>query len=138
MYRHNIAFTLVEILIVVLILVILAAIVIPEFDSGAEDAKLSNLKTNLFLLRTQLELYRIQHRPTTYPSEINVQLTGRTDSDGTINAGGTCGPYLNMFPANPFVDDPVKAVKISGGGRGWDYDSATGVIAPHTAGHEGL
>ena len=37
-------FTLVELLIVVIILAVLAAIVVPQFGSSTEDAKISTLK----------------------------------------------------------------------------------------------
>ena len=132
------AFTLVEILIVVVILGILAAIVIPQFTSAAEDSKLSNLMSNLQSIRAQLELYKMHHNEA-YPTNINTQLTGKTDSDGTINASGAYGPYLYVFPANPFIDDAVEAVKTGGAaGEGWDYTSATGVIVPNTAGHGNL
>ena len=47
--RHAVTrgFTLVEILIVVVILSVLAAIAIPQFNSSTEDAKLSALDTDL-------------------------------------------------------------------------------------------
>jgi general secretion pathway protein G len=131
-------FTLIEILIVVIILGILAAIVIPQYTSASEDSKLSNLMSNLQAIRGQLELYKMNHNET-YPTNINTQLTGKTDLDGTINPAGLHGPYLHISPQNPFVDDPVEAVKTAGGaGEGWNYNSATGVIIPNTAGHAGL
>jgi general secretion pathway protein G len=137
------AFTLVEILIVVTILAILAAIVVPHFTSAAEESKLSNLMTNLQLIRTQLEMYRMEHEETffgnRYPTNINAQLTGKTDADGTLNASGAYGPYMHIFPANPFLDDPAMAVKTRGKpGEGWSYSGMTGVIVPNTAGHGGL
>jgi len=138
MHRKETAFTLVEILIVVLIMSILAAIIIPQFTSASEDSKLSNLMSNLQSIRAQLELYKMHHNET-YPTNINTQLTSKTDSDGTVNASGAYGPYLHVFPANPFVDDPVDAVKTEGkAGEGWDYDNTTGVIVPNTAGHGSL
>lgn len=138
MNRNRTAFTLVEILIVVVILGILAAVVIPQFTSAAEDSKLSNLMSNLQAIRAQLELYKMHHNET-YPTNINTQLTGKTDADGTVNAGGVYGPYLHLFPGNPFIDDPVEAVKTSGAaGEGWNYNAATGVIVANTAGHGNL
>ena len=132
------AFTLVEILIVVLILGILAAIIIPQFTNAAEELKLSNLMSNLQAIRAQLELYKMHHDEE-YPTDIKAQLTSKTDIDGTVDATGAYGPYLHIFPANPFVDDPAKAVKTNGAaGAGWDYNPATGVIIPNTPGHEDL
>jgi len=131
-------FTLVEILIVVVILGILAAIIIPQFTSAAEDSKLSNLTTNLQAVRAQLELYRMHHNKT-YPTDVTAQLLGKTDTDGTVNASGIHGPYLYKFPANPFVDDSAEAVKTSGAaGEGWSYTAATGQFVANTAGHGDL
>ena len=138
MNHKNTAFTLVEILIVVMILAILAAIIVPQFTNATEESKMSNLLSNLQSLRAQLELYKMHHNET-YPTDINNQVTQKTNSDGTLNATGAYGPYLHLFPANPFVDDPVKAVKTTGAaGEGWSYNSATGVIRPNTAGHGNL
>jgi len=54
-------FTLVELLIVVIILAILAAIVIPQFANTAVVARESALDANLAALRSAIELYRAQH-----------------------------------------------------------------------------
>ena len=54
-------FTLVEILIVVIILGILAAIVIPQFTGASQDARKSNLASQVQTLKSQIELYRLQH-----------------------------------------------------------------------------
>ena len=59
--KRNRGFTLVEILIVVVILGILAAIVIPQFSQASSDANLSSLKSNLQTIRSQIELFKIQH-----------------------------------------------------------------------------
>src|SRR5436309_15994207 len=55
-------FTLVEILIVVIILGILAAIVIPQFTNASQDARESALLSQLQTLRSQIELYKLQHK----------------------------------------------------------------------------
>ncbi|MDG1837313.1 MAG: prepilin-type N-terminal cleavage/methylation domain-containing protein [Phycisphaerales bacterium] len=53
-------FTLIEILIVVVILGILAAIIIPQFTNAADDASISSARTQLQTMRSQVELYRAQ------------------------------------------------------------------------------
>lgn len=68
-------FTLVEILIVVIILAILAAIVVPQFAASTDDAKDSAIDTNLANLRGALDLYYQQHG--NYPG-------------GVLSSGGTC------------------------------------------------
>ncbi len=118
-------FTLVEILIVVVILGILAAIVIPQFTNASESAKASNLLSQLQTIRSQLELYKIQHKGA-YPdlSTNWNQMTQRTDGDsaGTINTAGDFGPYLQQAPTNPFEDSSSVA-----GSHTTDGTAAAGV-----------
>ena len=59
--RSASGFTLVEILIVVVILGILAAIVIPQFTNASDSAKGSSLTSQLQTIRSQLELAQTQH-----------------------------------------------------------------------------
>ena len=75
-------FSLVELLIVVIILSILAAIVVPQFASSTNDAKYSALDSNLSSLRAATELYYQQHGA--YPSAVAA-------SGGTPPAGGAAG-----------------------------------------------
>ena len=116
--RKN-GFTLVEILIVVIILGILAAIVIPQFTDASTDAKNSSLESNLQALRSQLELYKVQHNDL-YPWDdgaggieadalIISRLTSKTDADGTVDAAGDFGPYMQSVPTNPFLDNATAA-----------------------------
>src|ERR1700753_1464663 len=57
-------FTLVEILIVVIILGILAAIVIPQFTNASNDARNNSVASTLQTARSQIELFKIQHGDT--------------------------------------------------------------------------
>jgi general secretion pathway protein G len=122
-------FTLVEILIVVVILGILAAIVIPQFSDASTEAKENSLKSNLQTVRSQIELYKIQHNdelPGAGSASFTDSLTAGTDVDGA--SGSDYGPYLQSFPTNPFND--LATVDIDGtagdNSHGWYFDSTSG------------
>jgi len=129
-------FTLVEILIVVVILGILAAIVIPQFTEASSEAKLSSLKCDLQTLRSQIELYKIQHNdiPPTLAGFTD-QMTGYTDVAGIVQAAAgpnIYGPYIQQIPLNQFNNDNTVQSSPPAGddGGGWEYTEATGAIYP--------
>ena len=155
--RKNKAFTLVEILIVVIILGILAAIVIPQFTEASNDARESALASDLQTARSQLELYKVQHlekypslseavTPTLDTTNFIARMTGKTDQDGKLDAAGAFGPYLQKFPTNPFVSSGGNLVDFGtaepapGTGNGWYFNTSTGKFSANdsTTGHTGL
>jgi general secretion pathway protein G len=87
------AFTLVEILIVVVILGILAAIVVPQFTNATQDAQGGNIMSQLDTLNNQLELYRARNNGTNPPL---LELAGANAWDDLINGG-----YIKAAPRNP-------------------------------------
>lgn len=133
--RDKSGFTLVELLIVVVILGILAALIIPQFNDTVGDAKTNSLTSDLHLVRKQIEVYRLEHRGA-LPNlgQFVDQMTGKTDEAGTVGAG-TLGPYLLQFPDNPFTTSDT----IGTGGVGtsaWYYNQTTGEFRANChAGH---
>jgi len=137
-------FTLVEILIVVVILGILAAIVIPQFTNASETAKASSLAAQLQTVRSQLELYQVQHNGNFPDLGTNWnQVTMETDVFGAVAAGNAFGPYLQQPPSNGFqpstanADIAVTQVGTGAGivavpavyaATGWSYSWDTGGI----------
>jgi len=143
-------FTLVEILIVVIILGILAAIIIPQFTDASTSAKESSLTSNLQTLRSQIGLYKIQHNDdypeTTSNDTFVADLTTETDVNGDLwvegTSGGTkCGPYMPNVPENPFItvedtplftiDNTADGVPAGNNDSHWYFNSVTGAIAPN-------
>jgi len=126
-------FTLVEILIVVVILGILAAVVIPQFTEASSEARESSLCTDLQTMRSQIELYKVQHNddlPTDASVGFIAAMTGQTDIAG--DAGTDYGPYIQKIPTNQFND--LNTIDVSGTGaigddsHGWDFNPTTGAF----------
>ena len=128
-------FTLVEILIVVVILGILAAIVIPQFTSASTEAKESSLVSDLQAMRSQIELYKIHHNdnlPGTYTGvDFTAAMTSKTNQDGEVGTTALhrFGPYMRSIPINPFND--LNTVELDGtagdDSHGWNFVTAAGV-----------
>lgn len=119
------AFTLIEVLIVVVIMAILAAVIVPQFTASTDDAKESAMRFNTHTLRSQVELYRGHHGE--YPDPLS-ELTQVSDQG--------YGPYIDEIPPEPFsgsaevtnvTADPITASDVDGNG-GWLYNSKTGEI----------
>jgi general secretion pathway protein G len=129
-------FTLVEILIVVVILGILAAMVIPVFGQVTTEAKTSALASNLQKIRLQIILYKTNHIDLlpgngtgSSPASFEQSLLGKTDLFGNTIATGRFGPYLERMPINSF--NGLNTVRIDGAAPGansdgWRFNSANG------------
>jgi general secretion pathway protein G len=132
------AFTLVELLIVVIILGILAAVVIPQFSDASTDAKVSSLMTNLQTIRGQIDLYKLQHNGVVpVLATFSDQMTKKTDVDGTVNATGKFGPYLQRIPNNPFTiggtgNDVTNTAAAPS--KAWFYDATNIIFKANDAG----
>jgi general secretion pathway protein G len=143
MKRNARGFTLVEILIVVIILGILAAIVIPQFTNASNDARNNSVASTLQTMRSQIELFKIQHSdtPPSAAGFVSV-MTGKTNPTDLTNASstGTLGPYLEAFPTNP-VNGYSTVVNSAGSAAGWVYTvtgTAYTVSATNTTGTAAL
>jgi general secretion pathway protein G len=127
------AFTLIELLIVVVIIAILAAVTIPLFTDATGDAKYGAAIANLRTLRNQIEAYKAQHNGQPPDSEW-ANLLRKTDVSGS--PGNDFGPYLPALPINPFTNkstvqvtsaNPPTAASTASN-RGWLYHAATGNV----------
>ena len=141
--QKNQGFSLVELVIVVVIVGLLAAIAIPRFSRGAAAAGDSALAGDLAVLRNAIEMYAAEHGGD-FPEQANFvgQLTTFTDLSGTPSATETptaiYGPYLFKVPdlkvgtnvgSSDVADQsgtPTTANTTAG--VGWLYDEDTGQI----------
>ncbi|MCC6231631.1 MAG: type II secretion system major pseudopilin GspG [Verrucomicrobiales bacterium] len=93
----SLAFTLIELLLVLVILGILAAIVVPKFAGRTEQARVTAAKTQLASFATALDAYEVDNG--SYPK----------GKDGLLNlvqqprdSQTWKGPYLKDIPADPW------------------------------------
>ena len=102
-------FTLIEIMVVVVIIGVLGAIVVPQFMSRPDQAKVTAARTDIQAIATSLEMYRLDnayypstqqglealiHRPTGTPAARNWNPQGYLKSL-PVDPWGTPYQYLN-------------------------------------------
>ncbi len=114
--RTRRAFTLIEILIVVVILGILAAIVLPQFTDASNEAMEASVRTQLQTIRSQIELYNVQNPATAY--------------DAATPVAGFWDPlvqndYLMTPPKNPLQNNATLVAAGPAAGTGWVWMEAT-------------
>jgi general secretion pathway protein G len=153
------AFTLIEILIVVVILGILATVVIPQFSNASQQARENTLKDELQYLRTQIAVFKAQHQdvPPGYPAgnptgtpdvlDLTNQLTLYTDIYCNVGSQASSvyvyGPYLSQLPANSVnglntfeLIGNNQAMPPADGTTGWIYQPQTQQIIANVMGND--
>jgi len=138
--RANRAFSLIELIIVVAIIGLLAAIAIPRMSRASQGAVDARLKADLAVMRNAIELYAAEHNglfPTATDWE-NQMVEQYSDIDGITNTtkGGEFiyGPYLKATPVLQIGPNKGSAVVANdtNAGTAWTYDPTTGDISANT------
>ena len=125
--RVSRAFTLIEILIVVVILGILAAIVIPQFTDASQQAMESSVVTQLQTLRSQIELHDIQWPLRSFDPLLDpLAPWGQLTVGDLVYDPDYTGDYLQMEPKNPMMNGSTAVAALVGGGVGWIWADANG------------
>jgi len=149
MDRRTPGFSIIELLIVITMLAILAAIAVPRLLDASEDASTTALTTDLQMLRRQITLYKSQHgergphldeNGQTDSANLVRRLRERTTAAGKLDDTGPFGPYMKSWPANPYADPSIcKAVAFGtqtqpprDGTTGWYYNTNTCVISANS------
>lgn len=139
-WRLKKAFTLIEVLIVVIILGILAAIITPQFASATSDTKAANIKSQLVLFQKEIDLFYARNSRFPFPSSAGAadwdELTGDENGDGTISAGENM--YFHLIPPNPAwvpsgapeaaYIDVVSSGTRGSAGAGWVWELGSNTI----------
>jgi len=128
-------FSLVELIIVVALLGIMAAIVVPQFQSHSTQAKEAVAKDSLRILRSAIELYTAQHGGIP-PGYTNDDPQTSPSSSNFCNQLIVNRHYMIKMPENPFNNR--KDIRMLGnsetfpqnatGNFGWVYQAATKTI----------
>jgi prepilin-type N-terminal cleavage/methylation domain-containing protein len=140
------AFSLIELVIVVVIFGIVAAVAIPRMSSAAQSASVARVSADIDELQRAIDRYTIEHegRSPAHDADFNVstdiqsfhdRLTNTTTMDGYIQDNAPFGPYLQLIPKNMFSNCPD--IRIDGApdriGCSWRFDTASGIVrSDHT------
>ena len=121
------AFTLIELIVVIVVLAILSAVAIPKYIDYSAKAKESACRGILGNVRTAIANYYANaavNGTAAYPTLVQLQTNGTVMQD--------------TVPANPYNNSAVIAAATwaatppTSGANGWNYDAATGKFWANT------
>ncbi|MDE2220968.1 MAG: type II secretion system major pseudopilin GspG [Gammaproteobacteria bacterium] len=117
MHRGQRGFTLIEIMVVVVIIGLLAAVVVPQFLSKVDDARVSKAKQDIQALETALTMYKLDNY--TYPTtEMGLKALVQKP-DPALAKNWRPGGYLQHLNRDPWKNDYQYAYP---GTHGGEYD----------------
>jgi general secretion pathway protein G len=117
-FRKQRGFTLIEIMVVVVILGVLAAIIIPRFLGRPDEAKVTKAKVDIKSLEEALGLFKLDNG--FYPStEQGLKALVSKPEIGRIPTKFPNGGYLKKVPADPWG---TPYVYLSPGAQSPDFD----------------
>ena len=120
-------FTLVELVVVVLIIGILAAVAAPKLFNTASTARENGTRQSLAVLRDAIELYRSQNDA--YPAAASIATTLQPYLKGPFPAT-QCGTNKSSGVAS----SSVTPLAVVSGSAGWVYNETTGDVAINDTG----
>lgn len=144
------AFTLVEVITVMVIVLLLASLAVPRFHAVVVDAEGAQLRYNTRVLQDATERYTAEHLGRTpvqsadgsvlldpHGGLLKQRLLGRTDRWGNPTLSGLFGGYVVSIPPNPRTACPWFPVGPPAhfSGCAWRYDPVRDRVRPE---HEGV
>ena len=124
-------FTLIEVMVVVVILGILAAVVVPKIMSRPEQARIVKVKHDILAIESALDLYKLDNG--FYPStDQGLQALVSKPTMEPNPRNWKADGYLQQLPADPwgqsyqFINDNEKLRIFSYGPKGKDGNSEIG------------
>jgi prepilin-type N-terminal cleavage/methylation domain-containing protein len=127
MRKHK-GFTLIELVVVVMILGILAAVAAPKLLGTSSTAADNGLKETLSVVRDAIERYTAEH---------GGALPGQGGTDALFKADLL--PYLRVFPKSPLTTDLTVAIETGtapltpAGTQAWRYSKTDGTFICNSA-----
>jgi prepilin-type N-terminal cleavage/methylation domain-containing protein len=136
-------FSLIELVIVIVILGVVAAIAIPRASSAVDQARVRSLQAATITLQKAVDLYVSEHdgftpahdpdgKIDTDSNALLKRMLARSDESGNVADDGPLGPYLKDPPANPFASCGMVRVTSDAEPQGCAFrlDPATGRVRP--------
>lgn len=130
-YRQVSGFTLIEVMVVVVILGILAAIIVPKIMSRPEQARIVKVKQDILAIQNALDLYKLDN--SVYPTtDQGLQALVTKPTTPPIPNDWKSDGYLQTLPQDPwgqayqYMNDDDKVKIFSYGPKGKDGNSEIG------------
>lgn len=112
-------FTIIEVMVVVVILAILAAIIVPKIMSRPEEARLLKVKQDILSIQSALDLYKLDNG--VYPTtEQGLKALVVKPTIPPIPRGWKAEGYLDAIPVDPW-GEPYQYVNASAKLRIFSY-----------------
>ena len=153
-------FTLLELLVVIVVLGLLAAVVVPGLTGATGNARGSSLAESLRVMRGQIIVFKNQHRHVS-PGYPNGDMTATPTEEAFAahmtqasnhnfqtapprTAGYTFGPYMMKIPRNPINEKTTVQIIANDGtvpgtgddSHGWIYQPSTVTFRADSAGED--